>query len=77
MGVCSYLAIPRPGEREVLCRRLRAIPGCDVVPSTNRDLVVVVTDCPDSGSERALRGRIEAVDGIQALVLTFAEVEAR
>lgn len=76
MGICSYLAIPRPGALSALQERLTALDGCDVVPSVNRDLLVVVTDSPDTEGERDLRERIEALDGIEALVLTFAEVTA-
>lgn len=75
MAICSYLVIPRPGETEALCERLTALPGCDVAPAVNRDLLILVTDTPDREQENLLRDRIEAMDGIQALVLTFGEVD--
>lgn len=76
MGICSYLAIPRAGQRDALARRLAALPDCEVLPSLNRDILVLVTDTADRSAERALRDRIESLDGIRALVLTFAEVAA-
>lgn len=75
MAICSYLVIPRPGEMEALCERLTALPGCDAVPAMNHDLLVLVTDTPDRAQENQLRERIEGMDGIQALVLTFGEVD--
>lgn len=75
MAICSYVVIPQRGERDALCARLEALPGCDVVPSVNRDLIVLVTDTPDRDEETMLRDRIERLDGIQALVLTFGEVD--
>jgi nitrate reductase NapAB chaperone NapD len=75
MGICSYLVIPETGQKESLVRSVASIPGCDVVPATNRDLFVVVTDTP-AAQERSLRERIEAMSGVQAMVLTFAEVTA-
>jgi len=76
MGICSYLVIPEPGERDTVRRRLAELPGCDVVAAVNHDLLVLVADSPDSAGEQALRDRIDGLDGVQALVLTFAEVGA-
>jgi nitrate reductase NapAB chaperone NapD len=75
MAICSYLVIPRPGESDALCQHLGAIPGCEVTPAVNHDLLVLVTDTPDRDEENRLRERIERLDGIQALVLTFGEVD--
>lgn len=75
MAICSYLVIPQPGQTETLCRHLGAMPGCEVTPALNRDLLVLVTDTPDRAGEKTLRDRIEGLDGIQALVLTFGEVD--
>jgi nitrate reductase NapAB chaperone NapD len=75
MAICSYLVIPRPGATAALADRLVALPGCEVVPSANRDLLVLVTDTPDREQENALRHRIERLEEIQALVLTFGEVD--
>jgi nitrate reductase NapAB chaperone NapD len=74
MGICSYLAIPRPGQRDALARGLAGLEGCEVVPSVNRDVVLVVAESPDREGERALRRRMEDLDDLQALILTFAEV---
>lgn len=76
MAICSYLVIPEPGGRASLSARLGALPGCETVPADNRDLLVLVTDTPDRKAEGELRARIEAMDGIQALILTFGEVDA-
>jgi len=75
MAICSYLVIPRPGETDTLCRHLGALPGCEVTPAENCDLLVLVTDTPDRAGEERLRDRIQRLDGIQALVLTFGEVD--
>ena len=74
MGICSYLVIPEPGEGEAVCGRLAGLPGCDVLPAENHELLVLVADTLDAREEQALRDRVEGLDGVQALVLTFAEV---
>ncbi|MHB1194736.1 MAG: hypothetical protein ACYC6F_17050 [Longimicrobiales bacterium] len=33
MGVCSYVVIPSPGERDAVRRRLADEAACDVVPA--------------------------------------------
>jgi nitrate reductase NapAB chaperone NapD len=75
MGICSYLVIPRPGETDALCQQLSVMPGCEVTPAVDHELLVLVTDTPDRDEENRLRHRIEGLDGIQALVLTFGEVD--
>jgi nitrate reductase NapAB chaperone NapD len=76
MPICSYLVVPEPGATDAVRARLALLPGCDVLQAENRDLLVLVTDTADREEEEALRGRVEALDGIGALLLTFGEVEA-
>jgi nitrate reductase NapAB chaperone NapD len=76
MPICSYLVMPEPGATDAVRERLSALPGCDVLQAENRDLLVLVTDTADRAAEAALRARVEALEGIGALVLTFGEVEA-
>jgi nitrate reductase NapAB chaperone NapD len=75
MPVCSYLVIPQRGARDRLAERLSALPGCDVVPARNRDLLLLVTDTADPREDRVLRERIEGLDDVRALVLSFGEVD--
>jgi nitrate reductase NapAB chaperone NapD len=74
MAICSYLVIPEPGQAASVQARLESLPGCDVVPSLDHEILLLVTDTPDDAADRALRDRIEALDGLQSLVLTFGEV---
>ena len=75
MPICSYLVIPEHGASQRVAGRLAALPGCDVVPAENRDVLVLVTDTPGFEEESALRREVEALDGIQALLLTFGEID--
>lgn len=76
MPICSYLAVPVAGEAESLSMRLGALPGCEVIRATNRDVLVLLTDTPGRAEEDALRSELETTAGLAALVLTFGEVEA-
>ena len=75
MPICSYLVIPEDGALARVTDRLGALPGCDVVSAENRDVLILVTDTPGLEEEAALRRKVEALDGIQALLLTFGEID--
>jgi nitrate reductase NapAB chaperone NapD len=75
MSVCSYLVIPTAGTAEAVARRLAAIPGCDVTAAENRDVLVLVTETEGREEEKALRARVEGVEGVMAMVLTFGEID--
>jgi nitrate reductase NapAB chaperone NapD len=75
MPICSYLVIPEPGSGDSLARRLDALSECDVTPSRTGDVLLLVTDTPGPAEDRELRGRIEGMEGIQAVVITFGEID--
>ncbi len=74
MPICSYLVIAESGACEQVAMRLSALRGCDVAKAENRDVLILVTDTPDCEEEGALRQTVEAMEGIQALLLTFGEI---
>jgi nitrate reductase NapAB chaperone NapD len=73
--ICSYLVIPEEGASGRVAERLAALPGCDVVQAENRDVLILVTDTPGLEEESALRHTVETLDGIEALMLTFGEID--
>ena len=73
MPVTSYLAYPRPGRRDALARRLKALPQCEAIAAENRNLVMLVTDAPDEEAEQKLRAALEAVEELALLSLVFAQ----
>ncbi len=75
MPICSYLVIPEAGAADRVRDRLAEMPGCEPVRAENRELVILVTDTPGLEEERELRSRIEAVGGVQALLMTFGEID--
>ncbi len=75
MPVCSYLVLPEPGGAPTLSRRLAALPGCDVTRSSNRNLLLLVTDTPSPEKDRELRSTLQNLEGIHALILTFGEID--
>ena len=74
MAIVSYLVIPVPGGADRLARRLAAIPGCDVVPVRDRELLLLVTETSSDDEELVLRDALAQVEGVHSMSLTFGEL---
>ena len=75
MPVCSYVVVPRPGEAASVARQLSRVEGCEVVPAENADFLLLVTETDSLDEDAAVRRRVEGLAGIQALLMTFGEVD--
>lgn len=71
MPVFSYIAYPTPGAKDQLCKALQALEGCEVIPSENQDLLVLVTDTPDDSQEKRLQQKLKDIQSLQSLGMTF------
>lgn len=75
MPICSYLVLPEAGAVERVADALGRMPECEVVPALNRDVLLLVTETSGLEEEETLRRRVESMDGVEALVLTFGEID--
>ena len=71
MPIFSYLAMPKSGAKEALCADLAALSHCEVIPSDNQEVVVLVTDTPDETTEDKLQKSLNNLQSLQSLSLTF------
>ncbi len=71
MPIFSYLAIPRNGGKDSLCAELSVLKYCQIIPASNQEVVVLVTDTPDETSEEALQGSLKKLQSLQSLSLAF------
>ncbi len=69
MPIKSYLAYPTDGKRSELSRVLGNIPGCEVIPSQNQYLLILVTDTPNQESEEELEQLLQSVNELKFLAL--------
>jgi hypothetical protein len=69
MPIKSYLAYPVRGRRDDVTDAVRALPGCQVIPAVNRDLLVIVTDTPDEAAEEALQQALARLESLEGLAL--------
>lgn len=67
MPVKSYLAHPTQGNLSILVSELSALEGCEVIPSTNEELAVLVTDTNTEAEDQILLEQIKEIDCLKML----------
>ena len=71
MPVFSYLAYPAQGAKETLLADLSALDHCEVIPSENEEVLILVTDTPDEEKEKELQKKLKALKSLESLGMTF------
>ncbi len=71
MPIFSYLALPKSGAMEQLTAELSAMNYCEIIPSDNHEVVVLVTDTPDEKAEKELQNMLKETPSLQSLSMTF------
>jgi len=69
MPVKSYITFPQPGKKELLIKILQENKYCEVLPSVNKDIIVLITDTINDEQEEALQRTIETIKEIEHLTL--------
>jgi nitrate reductase NapAB chaperone NapD len=75
MPVFSYIAYPEPGTKEQLLKDLTALKHCEVMPSENTDVLVLVTDTPDEAQEKVLQEKFKKLKSLQSLGMTYGHTD--
>ena len=75
MPICSYLVYPVKGKFEALSRKLGLLPGCEVHPAENFEVVMLITETKGEAEETQLQDRLKKIKEVQCLALTFGSVE--
>ena len=76
MPICSYIVYPTEGKVEDLKKQLTSLPGCQVLPAENRDVIILITDTKNLTEENHLQTSLKRIDEIQSLALTFGNIES-
>ncbi|RMH73121.1 MAG: hypothetical protein D6675_03110 [Gemmatimonadetes bacterium] len=69
MPIKSYLAYPLEGKKQQLAQELANITGCEIIPSTNTELIVLVTETADEQAETELENRLKNLMSLQCLTM--------
>ena len=75
MPICSYLVHPVKGKFKALKRKLLLLPGCEVRPAKNLDILILITETNGEAEETKLQESIKKIKEIQCLALTFGSVD--
>ena len=76
MIIKSYLVYPADGHLESLSNTLNGMPNCEVVPSTNENLLVLVTESEDETAEATLEAQLKKIPTIQSMALVSGHNES-
>jgi nitrate reductase NapAB chaperone NapD len=69
MPVKSYLVRPHAGKFNELIAELSALKGCEIIPSTNEEITVLVTDTLNEEEDILLVSKINTLDSLKMLTM--------
>ena len=75
MPVFSYLAYPVQGAKEQLINELAALAYCEVTPSQNEEVLILVKDTPDEETEKELQKKLKTLKSLASLGMTFGHTD--
>jgi nitrate reductase NapAB chaperone NapD len=76
MPIKSYLVYPTQGKQADLEAQLRTLPECEVLPATNHELLVLITDTNDETAEKVLEAKLKEIETLQCLALVAGYSDA-
>ena len=71
MPVFSYIACPRSGEKGTLMQQLNRMKHCEAFPADNAEILILVTDTPDDKTEKQLQKKLNKLESLESLSMTF------
>jgi hypothetical protein len=67
MPIKSYLAHPHDGKYDELLSELSKFAACDIIPSKNEELAILVTDTKDDFEDQKLQIEINSIKSLKML----------
>ncbi len=75
MPIFSFLAYPEKNMKDKLVQDLFHMDYCEVKPSENQDVLILLTDTPDEETHKRLIDTIKELKSLQALSMTFGHTD--
>jgi len=69
MPIKSYIAHPIDGKKNALILALKALENCEVIPSENEELLIVLTDTLTVEEDKSLKDTIDALESLKMISL--------
>ena len=76
MPIFSFLAYPETRMKTQLIKDLSSMQYCEVKPSDNQDVLILLTDTPDEQTNKDLINTIKELDSLQSLSMTFGHTDS-
>ncbi len=71
MPIFSYLVYPEQDKKQQLITDLTREPFCEIKVAENQEVLILITDTPDEETNKSLQDRIQNLDSLQSLSMTF------
>lgn len=75
MPIFSFIAYPEDSMKDQLIKDLSLIQYCEVKPSDNKDVLILLTDTPDEETNKNLISKIKDLPSLQSLSMTFGHTD--
>ena len=75
MPIFSYLEYPVQDAKEQLIKDLAALDFCEITPSENEEVLILVTDTPNEETEKQLQEKLNALKSLESLGMTFGHTD--
>lgn len=69
MPIKSYIAYPFDGKKDSLVKEINNLEHCEVIPSENEDVLVVITDTLTTEEDKKLKDTIDALESLKMISL--------
>lgn len=74
--IFSFLAYPEKNMKDQLINDLSHMEYCEVKPSDNKDVLILLTDTPDEEINKNLMNAIKELKSLQSLSMTFGHTDS-
>ena len=69
MPIKSYIVYPFTGRKNSLTKEINSLKNCEVIPSENEDVLVVITDTLTIEEDKILKETLDALENLKMISL--------
>ncbi len=76
MPIFSFLAYPKKDKKNELIKTLSQFQYCEVTPSENEDVLILLIDTPDEETGKNLIDTVKEMEFLQSMSMTFGHTDS-
>ena len=69
MPIKSYIVHPLDGKYKELQEEISKLPSCDIIPSKNKEILIVITDAKDDLEDKNIQIELNEIKSLKMLSL--------